>query len=626
MPRGIRAGLIAVLMTAAMAPSALADTVYPPGGSTASSGNDFQGGTQGWTEQSKRCFLGLAGFELPIPLDPSLIAPIACNVVDDYSAVDGNPAGSLNTRFTAVANVLGLLNGEGVWQSAPFTLDGAKAPVTGGTFSIQDKANIAGLIQAGGSATFVAALQELNAAGAVARSTTLVTKTISASTSTFATTNRVVPAGFLVEGRRYRIVVTTKFTTSLLQAALNPVNVWFDNIRLQVADGTDDLVSPATATTFDADLITDVSARLNGVIDSQGLPTHYQFEYGETTSYGTTTPRRSGGSTSGPVQVAPEPLTGLKSCTTYHFRIRAANTFQTEGADPAGDSSKDTLGGDLEFSTDCAPKVETLPAAPVGQTDAQLNSSVTPNGPPTTYQYEWGTTTAYGNKTAVRDAGSGRQAKTPNSEPIAGLTPNTTYHFRVVATNKLGTTVGADKEFKTLTPPAPGAPGSPGSPGTPGTPGTPGKPGTPGPAGKPAPTNTTVASGSARALMTIRSNIGRVGLLGARAGQIRLPIFCKKRVGRNCAGTVKIRTRGLINPSSLPGVKKKARRVTLATFEYQLQAGKVGYAISTIQPEKLRLMRRIRSVKVTFSVQVTDSNNNRQTIVRNGTFVAQNRV
>jgi hypothetical protein len=451
---------------------------------------------------------------------------------------------------------------------------------------------------------------------------TTTSNSLGSSSASFANNTKAVPAGFLVADHKYRLIISSKFTTSILQAALNPVTLWFDNIKLQVADGTDAGIVPAVATTLDATSISDVSATLNGSVDAKGSNTAYQFEYGTTTAYGTKVPAGrslNGGFGNGPI-VRSAPLAGLTKCTTYHYRVRAANTINT--ADPIADDTKDTLGLDEQFTTDCAPTAETLAPAPVGQTDAVFNASIVPNGPQTTYHYEWGKTTAYGTNTADRVAGSGRETKAPLSESVSGLTPATTYHVRVVAKNDLGTTVGADKAFTTLTPPSNGAPGAPGTPGTPGAPGAPGKPGA---AGKPG-SNTTVNSGDSRGLLVIRSKIGRVGLLGARAGQIRMPIFCKKEVGRACAGTVKIRTRGLINPSSIPGVRKKARRVTLATFEYQLGAGKVGYAINTIQPEKLRLMRRLKSVKVTFSVQVTDANNNRQTIVRNGTFVAQNHV
>ena len=77
-----------------------------------------------------------------------------------------------------------------------------------------------------------------------------------------------------------------------------------------------------------------------------------------------------------------------------------------------------------------------------------------------------------------------------------------------------------------------------------------------------------------------------------------------------------------MNPSSKRGVRKAKRRVTFATFEYQLAQGKSGVAITQMTPEKvdlLRLRRGLgRTIGVTISVQVTDAIGNRQTIVRNG--------
>ncbi len=615
MARRLTAGIIAALVLGMGASSAAADTIYPR-----SPVNDFVDGTQSWADAGKRCFLKLGPVELPLP-DLNSILPLACTVKNEHASSVGNPPGSISSSFTAVANIIGLINGEGSWQSPPFKVTTlGDAPVTGATFRMEHRPEIAGLIQAGGGATYTVTLVDDLPAPTADKVTVLHSQGLSASSGSFTPVNKVAPAGFLIKDHTYFLRINTVFTTSILQAALNPVNVWFDNIKLTVADGTDTGVVKAVATTLDPDNITDTSAVINGAVDAKGSPAFYEFEYGETTTYGSKTTRKDGGSESKPT-LRSEPITGLKPCTTYHYRVRAANTINV--ATPASDASQDTLGGDISFTTDCKPTASTLPPAPIGQNAVTFNGTIVPNGPQTSYHYDWGPTTAYGNSTAERVAGSGRETKAPLSESVGNLTPNTTYHVRIVATNKLGTTFGEDREFKTLTPPAAGAPGTPG---TPGAPGTPGRPGTPGPAGKPAPTNTTLQSGDERGLLVIRSPTGRVGLRGARAGQIRLPIFCRIETGRNCAGTVKIRTRGLINPSSIPGVRKKARRVTLATFEYQLQAGKVGYAISTIQPEKLRLMRRLKNVKVTFSVQVTDSNNNRQTIVRSGNFVAQNRV
>ena len=38
---------------------------------------------------------------------------------------------------------------------------------------------------------------------------------------------------------------------------------------------------------------------------------------------------------------------------------------------------------------------------------------------------------------------------------ISGLSPNTVYHFRIVATNSAGTRFGGDRTFRTLSPTGP---------------------------------------------------------------------------------------------------------------------------------------------------------------------------
>ena len=53
---------------------------------------------------------------------------------------------------------------------------------------------------------------------------------------------------------------------------------------------------------------------------------------------------------------------------------------------------------------------------------------------------------------------------------------------------------------------------------------------------------------------------------------MRLQIFCSEKVGKLCAGTVKIRTRDRIQPATA-APKRKLRRVTLVTEEYQIRQG-----------------------------------------------------
>jgi hypothetical protein len=78
-----------------------------------------------------------------------------------------------------------------------------------------------------------------------------------------------------------------------------------------------------------------------------------------------------------------------------------------------------------------------------GSTSAQLQAGIYPNSSDTTYQWQYGTTTAYGRTTAPADAGSG-QAPVTISSTLSGLVPDTTYHYRLTARNALGTTMGYD--------------------------------------------------------------------------------------------------------------------------------------------------------------------------------------
>jgi hypothetical protein len=95
------------------------------------------------------------------------------------------------------------------------------------------------------------------------------------------------------------------------------------------------------------------------------------------------------------------------------------------------------------------PFVETKPATNVGEYTATLNGVVNPNGATTKYYFEYGTTTSYGTKSAEVSAGSGTTNLEESLSGIA-LNPETTYHFRIVATNSNGTSDGEDATFKTL--------------------------------------------------------------------------------------------------------------------------------------------------------------------------------
>lgn len=105
-----------------------------------------------------------------------------------------------------------------------------------------------------------------------------------------------------------------------------------------------------------------------------------------------------------------------------------------------------------------APAAQTSGATDLTTTSAKLNGTTDSNVlHPTTFFFEYGTTTAYGARTG--DAGAPAPVGPQSvSADIAGLAPGTTYHARLVARNAVGTTHGPDQTFTTPALPAPVSP------------------------------------------------------------------------------------------------------------------------------------------------------------------------
>jgi hypothetical protein len=94
------------------------------------------------------------------------------------------------------------------------------------------------------------------------------------------------------------------------------------------------------------------------------------------------------------------------------------------------------------------PTVTTRGVANVAPTTATLNGSLNPNGAATTYFFQIGPTRLYGGQTTTTAAGNGVKGVRV-SAPVSGLAPATTYHYRLVARNRKGLTLGKDRRFKT---------------------------------------------------------------------------------------------------------------------------------------------------------------------------------
>jgi hypothetical protein len=104
------------------------------------------------------------------------------------------------------------------------------------------------------------------------------------------------------------------------------------------------------------------------------------------------------------------------------------------------------------FAPPIAPSVGKELSAEVGATEVKLGALVNPGGIPTSYRFEYGTSTAYGRSTPLPEGsvGEGFSLRAVWAAS-SGLAPGTTYHYRVVATNELGTVTGPDQTFTTLT-------------------------------------------------------------------------------------------------------------------------------------------------------------------------------
>ena len=194
------------------------------------------------------------------------------------------------------------------------------------------------------------------------------------------------------------------------------------------------------ATTQNATEILTNSATLNGIVYANDLSTTVIFEYGLTTNYGNfSTPSQS------PVIGAtnlgfgmPSNITGLINNTLYHFRIKATNIAGT------------VYGNDMTFTT--LGKSPTIVSSKTNRTtaiSATLNGLINGNGYSTVATFEYGTSETYGTTAQALQNPIIGGLDTPVYIDLNGLSPNTTYHFRIKAVNQLGTTLSGDQSFTT---------------------------------------------------------------------------------------------------------------------------------------------------------------------------------
>jgi hypothetical protein len=144
-----------------------------------------------------------------------------------------------------------------------------------------------------------------------------------------------------------------------------------------------------------------------------------------------------------------EKLTGGGASGEPLFGLSVALSAEGNTALIGGPRDNSDVGAAWVFET--RPTVTTGSATEVTPTTATLNATVNPSGREVSEcVFEYGTTEAYGSFAKCSSLpGSGSSPVAVSASPN-GLSAETTYHFRISATNEDGTSKGSDETFTTL--------------------------------------------------------------------------------------------------------------------------------------------------------------------------------
>ena len=207
--------------------------------------------------------------------------------------------------------------------------------------------------------------------------------------------------------------------------------------RINLGQSADAILSVPLLTTEAATSVTADSAMLGGsvvddggdVVTARGLC--WSLASGPTTDDNCTNDGTGSGSFT-------EQITGLLPSAVYHVRSYATNSFGTG------------YGQNVTFTTLSIPADARTDSAQVfSHSTVTLSGTVNPNGADTDYYFEYGTDQAYSAATTNTSIGSGR-SESPANTVIGSLAENTTYHYRLIATNAGGTSYGENQTFTTL--------------------------------------------------------------------------------------------------------------------------------------------------------------------------------
>jgi phosphodiesterase/alkaline phosphatase D-like protein len=195
--------------------------------------------------------------------------------------------------------------------------------------------------------------------------------------------------------------------------------------------------------------LTPSDATIEGQVNAENQPTSYAVEYA--TNEALTGASTVAGSSDLPETFGDQPATldiggGLSASTTYFYRVSATNATGT---------TKGTIAQLTTLPAEAPIVEEAETASAITPFDATLEAQVNPNYQETTYSFTLATNEALTQNlkmipgSAALPAGFGAQPA--RTDVGGGLTPATTYYYRVTATNASGTAVGTTVESFTTT-------------------------------------------------------------------------------------------------------------------------------------------------------------------------------
>jgi hypothetical protein len=194
---------------------------------------------------------------------------------------------------------------------------------------------------------------------------------------------------------------------------------------------------PPSVTTLEATNLKSTSTTLNGTVNARGLPTIVTFEYGTTASFEKELTLEQNPVTGNSITNISADISGLTLCATYHFRLKAENSFGT------------SYGSVMTLFTSGPPTLTTKPISGRTGTTAESGGNIVSDGCPSAPITErgviyWPYRRPQFTRTTLDGTGTG--SYTSN---LTGLSPSSIYFVKAYAKNIAGIAYGNVISFAT---------------------------------------------------------------------------------------------------------------------------------------------------------------------------------